>query len=611
MKQKEIVKHYKAIKYEFINVIRENREIVKEMIDHTDDYYGLIAEFLPGIEEKIEDSLTEISILINSFSNTGEIISQERIYKVLIELKRRLENLNHFFQQKDDLHKILANIITDQSKEKETAFKKIIIMTKGLKKILNKLKVLAINSSIYTYNHHNQMANGFEVISDKIHFFSEKMRENYQNIEIELNLLLEWQQSFQEDIEKTISMEDSIINKYNNDLAEVFKDFFAFLDNSSKLLTDLLTSINEAIDPVQDLMLEIQNQDLIRQKLENLNNILAKTVIENSEKADGISEEDIPGQLAFILEVIKVSEKLLSSVQEQINKSRQHIEQSLLEMFNKITIISNDLGTLKGTLLIERTYNLETAKEDLYMKIFSLLPSLQGKVEEINNNYTSLLNSENIFRKSIGEINNQFYAVNKHTERLQSIRVLASIELNIMKDDNNFINKIDQVINQIVSRNEDDISSYNLIQDQLEGDFSKFKEIVFSTEKKMSVFITDIKDSKKNLILIRETIRDKFLKLNAQIEELSGINTELRNGLKQFDNLSSLFNSFVNNLNEIRSGIEKIKKSFPEEDYSINNISLLKLFEEFTSYQERKTVSAEYHDISMDVGDSGGELTLF
>ena len=85
--------------------------------------------------------------------------------------------------------------------------------------------------------------------------------------------------------------------------------------------------------------------------------------------------------------------------------------------------------------------------------------------------------------------------------------------------------------------------------------------------------------------------------------------------MDSFDNINKLAEKFKSNFKKLKSKITGIKGLIDENDLETNNYfnneRLKNLFHEFTSFQERKMVSDEYKDMEIDVGDSGGELTLF
>lgn len=612
MSHDRLIKSYQEIATKFNSAIDKNNQLIKKMIGYTDRYYSMIARVLPEIESNIDDSLNETRGLINCFNTDLSVSNHQIILRFLIDLKDSIDNIDNLLSDKDRLFTVLNTIISDKRGDKETNFRKIIRLTSGLKKILNSLKVLAINSSIYTYNRQGQDAKGFKVIAKEIQLISLRMLENYYNIEKQTSRLIKWQDSFQEGILEIIDIEENIKGSYS-DLKESFKGFFVFLNEIKLLFEELIESINRAISPVNELMIEIQNQDIIRQNLENINKILIKTSKEiNITPNFMVDNGNIFERLNFIGEVIRLVDTLLSAVRRQLEDSQEAIELLLNKMSKELSEIDESLLQIRKKLCNDNEVVLQDNFNYIYNKIIMLLAEIQDVVNKSKDKYQQLANSEETFKTGIEGVNQEFYNIRKFINRINIIKLLAKIELSSMRDENNFVEKIDEVISKLVNKSEDNISSYISIQDQLKTDFSNFTKLVSYTSGELDDLNKELIIGKENLKVVKETIDGKLANLSKQVALLKEISRDLTEEVNTFDNINSLSKVFLSNLKSLELDITKVRQTYKlKDDKGLDDKRLLLLFQEFTSYQERKTAADEYQDMKIDTGDHGGELTLF
>ncbi|QTL99531.1 hypothetical protein GM661_17030 [Iocasia frigidifontis] len=607
-----LIKCYQQIATKFNSDIAKNTQLVIKMIDYTDRYYSLIARLLPEIEDNINDAIDETRELIKCFNNNERVNNQQMIFQVLNDLRNKIDSIDNLLNDKDELFAVLNNIITDQGGDKETEFKKIINLTSDLKKILNSLKILAINSSIYTYNKQGQDANGFKVIAKEIQIISLKMLRNYHNIEKQISRLIKWRDFFQEGILEIISIEGDIKGSYSK-LKEYFNKFFVFLNEIRVLFEELIESINRAILPVNELMIEVQKQDIIRQNLENINKILVKTSKEITIHPDVLVDNGIISErLNFIGEVIRLVDSLLSAVQRQLKDSQEAIELLLMKTNKDLINIDKNLLEIRNKLCNDHKVVSQDNFNYIYNKIFMLLAEIQAAVNKSKDKYQQLASSEEIFKTGIEGVNQEFYNIRKFTNRLSNIRLLAKIELSSMKEEHSFVEKINDVIRELISKSKDDIATYISIQNQLKFDFSNFTQLVSYTSEEVEVFNSRLLIAEENLKMIKETIDEKIFNLSKQLKHLKEINEDLIKEVNTFDNINRLSKVFLENLKALEVDINKVRESYNlKDDKSLDDNRLLLLFQEFTSYLERKTAADEYQDMVIDVGDHGGELTLF
>lgn len=599
MGDNNLVDQYQKICLQFSDFTNKNCREIKKMIVYTEEYYGLIADQLPDIEDNISWTVEKTRILINCFDKDSEYNKQQKMYQVLVSLKSSIRSISDLLRDKNELFHILNSIISQEKDNSVTDFKKIITLTSGLRKILNRLKVLAINSSIYTYNNHNHDS-GFKVISERIHLISLKMIKNYQNIEQHINSLKGWRVFFQQGVEEIIKLE-SDVKDYSLKLKELFQDFFT--SGITVSLTELMEMINGAVSSVHELMIEIQNQDIIKQNMENINKILQETNQEIS--IDETKNKQMIERLNFIAEVINLSDKLMSGVRQQLAASRERIGLILDQIDGNLNKLDQQLSKIKNKL---------GSFTHISKKIYSLLPDIARKTKNVEAIYSKLINSQERFSRGIEGVNKEFKYIQQYIERLNNIRVLAAIELSSIENKNNFIDKIDEVIDSLNKRSRDDIKSYDSIQTRLKGDLNKFQEIAVYTNKEILIFNDELYNLQGDFKLVNDEINEKAVSLTGQLSKLQEVNKKLRKRADKFEFISKLSEAFLNNINSIAKDIVELKKSYQGKltyDNSLNNKRLIKLFQEFTSYQERKTAADEYYEIDIDIGDNGGKLTLF
>ena len=81
-----------------------------------------------------------------------------------------------------------------------------------------------------------------------------------------------------------------------------------------------MSSIHQAVEPIYEIIVLTQNQDIIRQNMENLIKIFETTLDEVIDKGSNDSESEVMmDKLLFVLEVINLTQRLMDNILEAKN----------------------------------------------------------------------------------------------------------------------------------------------------------------------------------------------------------------------------------------------------------------------------------------------------
>ncbi len=602
------------------NILDNNVELLEKMISKTEEFYGHISDKLPEIEEEIDGTIEETELLINYFIENNHRESRSanfKISEILENLQSRIAKVYEVLSSRFEVTHSLEGFI-NKSDDEQAEFVKLLNLIQELEEVLNDLEILSINAIIFSAKTGREGA-GFRVISNKIKQLTSNIKDKYQLIQVSILELQKWYKSFEGDLEELTSSEEEVANNYSLESQEIFSAVLDSLSGISKLLKDFMDHIKEVVEPIYDIIILLQNQDIIRQNLENLIEITQsmKEEIDKLNSNDSIDENlDI---LIFLNEVSNLSKKLSSNILKQL-------DDSLFEINNKFNKINSDLIGLEKdgeeitSFLIEDN-NKEEKKdmisiERIYENLDEFINKLGKKLTKIEGRYYSLAKNEGDFYDNMKAIEESFYETNNIANQFTKIKFLAKIEFSrITNNKHSFVTDIESIIEQFIASSNHNDELYHELKEELEDNYSHFIELAMNNQKLIKKSNQLIGQSKEDLFLTKKLIKEAVQGLNKAINrlflEVKGVNKEIGDCFT----LREVGEEVIKSLETIQREVVEIKDYYlakiGKSNWNSNNEKLEKLLDKFTSYIERKTAQDEMVDLEVDVGSAGGELTLF
>ena len=590
---------------------------LENMIDKTEDFYGLISDKLPQIEAEVDDTIEETELLISYFTDSetkGELEEGFQILDVLENLEEKLNRVYDSLSAREDISRVLESFVDDSNQEK-TDFGRILTLIDELKQTLKKLNNLSINAIIFSVKADKEGA-AFRVISDEINNLSSQIQKEYETIKEQIINLKDWNDNFALELEQLIETETTISNEYKVEIKEVFSDVLDSLDATSNILQDFMDHVQQSVEPVYDILVLVQNQDIIRQNLENLIEILFSLQEElNTIDFQRMEAEEILDRLVFIINTTGLSQRLMDNILEQLNESLFDIKNKFSEMKNGLAEIKEEGGELVNFFAGDNSIE-QTSIDMIYEHLIEFVPGLIEQLDQLQEEYQQILKSNNQFYNNIEGLQAGFTEIDKIADRFKKVEVLAKIEFTrVSSKDNSFIKNIEDAIENFIASSQENQELYFELKNNLIDDYKEFVRLAESNKREIDQSAEIISDSEEKLLLTKQMIKEAIQGLHNSVDnlisEIFKVNDQLDN-VQRLENKGDKVTQFLFDLeDECKELKERYLAELGLEEWEENNDRLKELEEKFTSYLERKTAQEEITDMEIDAGSEGGELTLF
>jgi ABC-type transporter Mla subunit MlaD len=593
-------------------------ESLENMITVTEDFYGFISDELPQIESDIEDTIEETEMLIDYFTDTQEEISSQeegfQIREVMENLESDIKGVYNSLSARENIADVLQNFISD-NRDGEAQFEKILGLIDDLNRVLHKLDNLSMNAVIFSVKSDQEGA-AFRVISDEINDLSNKIETKYNGIEEQIIDLEDWNNGFADDLRELIETEEQIAEEYRIEVEEIFSDILESLQTISNILKNFMGHIQEAVEPVYEIIVLLQNQDIIRQNLENLIEIFNTLQAELNDfiTADGAARLD---KLVFITDTSQLAQKLMINILDQL-------DQSLFEIKSKFEQMKGDLDEIdeEGDQLISFFAGGDADKQAgsvdlIYQQLVEFVPQLIDQLEQLDTKYDQLAVGNNTFYDNMEGLKDGFVEIDQIADRLKKIEVLAKIEYTRLEEgDKSFIQNIEEAIQTFIKSSQKNKQMYLDLKEDLISDYEKFLRLSENNQIEIQESVEVIDNSEEKLLMTKKMIKDAITSLHHSSKELINEIVTVNQGMDQVEKLVNKGEHVIDVLadleEESRSLKEEYLSNYEQDEWTESNQRLQKLEEQFTSYLERKTAQEEVSDLSdIDAGSEGGELTMF
>jgi methyl-accepting chemotaxis protein len=608
--------------------LSDDIEIIEKMIDKTEDFYGLIADKLPKIENNIDETIEETKLLINYFIETKDMdLKLDQGFKmseVLEGLEEKIKKAYTSLSAQEDISDMLEGFMMAEDNE-EAQFSKVLDLIKELEEVLSDLEDLSINAIIVSAKAGEQGA-GFRVISNEINKLSADIKNKYKFIEESILILQGWYKDFTTNLGDLVEIEENIATKYGVEIEKAFNDILDSLQIIANMLKDFIDNIQWAIEPVYEIMVLTQNQDIIRQNLENLIKILKEAQVEiNNLSLEDMNQEGALDILVFMNDVFNLAQKLMHSILSQLEDSLFAIQNKFKEMDLNLKEIKEDgeeLTTFFAGKKEINKINQETISENnvslelIYKNLATYISEFMERLGEVKNNYSNLRDNKDVFYENMERIQDQFEEISKIANQFNKIKLLAKIEFTRMPNTKqSFVDDIEMAIEDFIESSDNNQNLYDDLKDNLETNYNEFIKMSIQTIEVVSRSASMIEEPKDKLLLTKKMIKEAIQALQHSIENLVTEVSVVKKEMKECHNLKEKGQEVISSLEYFQNEVLELKEIYLDQlgvdNWTEKNDRLNELIDKFTSYLERKTAQEEVADLDIDVGSEGGELTLF
>jgi len=588
--------------------------VVQEMINDSEMVYGFISDKLPELENQALLAIHESKQLLKKFrNNNGE--DQNTFIKLVNHLDDEMKKIYKELISQKDISNLLNQITTDN--DDEVTFNTLLKVIEDLTNVFGSLEQLSINAIIFSSRLEHGEA--FRVISQEINQLSKKVKEDYDVFEENIIVLRNWNKDFTEHLEDLSSIENEILEQYNETLIKSIKDIIESLEGISMLIKDFIEQVEKSLEPIESIIIELQGQDLIRQNMENLTEIVF-TLGESMEKFDteDLEMTEALNTLQFIIGVGELSKNLVNNIDEQFAISINNILEYALNMDEILEVINDDGKTLWDFMVNGiQTGNIISSSIDKRNDIvIQEVTKFENKMNQIINGYSDLDACDDILKEYLNEIKNNFDSISLMANRFKRIKVLAKIEFaRLDRNDNAHIKNIEKIIDVFIDFTKENEDVFTQIEKTLVKDIHEFSVLREEITEDLHIASDTIKNSKEELQTVKNAVKNTIAQLVTITTDLYKDIHYIINEFQTFGDMSGSIHSIQEILDAVVMNAVEIKETLLEkhdiDEWKSTNDYYEAIEEKFTSYIERKTASEIFKTDDVDTGSEGGELTLF
>ncbi|MFW6009342.1 MAG: hypothetical protein ACOCP8_08785 [archaeon] len=604
---------------EIEELLDENIENIGYMIEKTEKHYTQISERLPEIEREIDNTIEETNILITYFINpeSGESVENDEkhlLFEIISELENNINQAHRSLINSDEIINKLSTFL-EENKNNKLQFNNIQNLIESVQYSLKTLKNLSINASIHAF-HIGEKGSAFKVVAGEINKFSKQVSQKYNYLDKKVTELEEWYQKFKTNIHDIVQFEKKLGQDFKKKIETMMSDILSSLKSVTGLLEDFMKQINWGVEPIQNILVLIQNQDIIKQNMENLIKIMDKSKNEarkygNQEK---LNNKESLIFLNFMHDSLQLSSRLVSNILEQLDNSLFAIGVKFNEIENRLNHIMNDNDFLTNYLTRDQTpAEISSGMDFIYRDIMDFIPYFKDNLKIVTGKYEVLIDYN--FQSNLENVSNIFDQLHKTADLFKIIRILAKLELTKINRNDKFIDSFEKTINKFFQTTIEEQKIFNLLKKNLKNDYNNFITLARQNKKNIETSFNSISNSHQQLNLTKDLIQDAIQALNSSMGNLSQKIILLNDEIKKCFKLKDTAQQIINSLKDCSAEINEIKEDKSSELNIDNpektNEHLQGLIEEFTSFVERKTAKEEFDDLEFDVGSKEGELTLF
>ncbi|OIJ10238.1 hypothetical protein BKP35_14140 [Anaerobacillus arseniciselenatis] len=597
---------------------------LQQFIDQTEDIYGCIYARLPEIETEIALNAEEMEILINYFvynemsdeETVGNKNDAYRLAQLLHDMRDSFSvSIMNMFDEKK-LSRTIERFLTNNDSSEVDGLEQLMQIIEEIKEHITDIEIVSMNAIIHS-TRLGDRGKAFGVISENIKDFSNQIEGQYGVIYEHSAKLSSWKDAFTEKLSHMLKYSDQLSNIKVEEFQNLFNEVFDSLKTVSQLLREANYNIELAVKPVQDLMIAIQSQDLIRQSLESVTNCL-NSIFEGIDSVSLQAEEQYEDQLnflTFVEKVIDLSINLLLSIQDQIEQSLRKVEEPILTIKASLDDTYEESSLVAEFLSGDRPNDNNTI-EEIFIKVKGFIQNFKRELDTLKSDLVSFNEIGDFFYTEMTQIEQQFNVIKNKVGYLQRLNILSRIELARLDGEvgafGNEIERISERVINDVNKNEQFVID---LKATLSGDLNQFFEMLKTNEHMIETMYDTAQQSLQNLNMIQQLVLDAVQPAGETgkklIEEVDYLTLKMNQGKELPSSLQLITNDLIELSEEVgKSKLATLEKANLQE-WSTTDKELNEIIEQLTTYYDRVAASNVLEDEEYDVGDEGGELTLF
>lgn len=562
---------------------RIDEQIIELHNCSSEDFLGLNADFKKYYKQSkvISENANEI---FKSLTEGGS----GALFRELQNLYKDIKNAQDHFVNQLGSSLVLINGI-------HNSLDLLFLPTKNLNQDLMTLKFLLTNLKLSSsYYDGKNTINSDKFITDYGSIINDLKQCSHDNENNISNLL--------EEVSKGIMVIDSILKRTQTDLDLILNNihygiilFAEKYEETNRQIPELTQKTERSSQSIADIVTNLQFQDIIRQKIEHIQETHKGILDELERFGETIDRSDTEKQTKLLLKIRDIA-GLQAAILVKANKEYQLAIEKITDEF---LAIGNDMTGI--SVLCKDISKTNENSEEFHLS--DMLHKLQDSAV-ILTNFIEAGSEYTVTIEKIGvSINNTIKGISTYSELNKKLKsITASISLNIPNDINS-----NDILTQFLNVNED-------IQKFEEVIIENFKKVV-KCEENLSIelcnFCNQTKNQKyfgqavENMNVILNQLKERSDRINLLLNENLDLSKSISTGVKESIKNIRYYDLFEKNIVDIIIELNKIYKKIKGEYQDENERA-----ENLKTVKDLYTMESEFI-IHNKVVDTNEEIDLF
>ncbi len=601
--------------------------VLQKLQIYTADVYERIAEQLPAIMETIESNNDESRVLVSYFISGDSELNQDSVVS---------EELKDVQVKLGDAASSMRLMRTDD-KELFQQIEEQVVQMSEIRDSISEIALISDDIELLSYNAgfvasragssgaaFTYIAREIKKLSNRTTSLVERMRRNTEE-------LVESYRQFNERIEKINTETDERLNNIEDHLGSIFNKYNTGLRNIAGLLMENLDSVNSIKQYVPKIMISLQDQDIIRQSLEQASSINLDMVqqlesnlrLYSNQRDDEVDTAMMEGTSALTILMSKLANELIGKITQNLDESLHKLSSDLSEFEQQLRDVEEDRKSLVDFFAnaqdgLGNKSSIEMIFDESSEMITDLLQFIRNSIvqkREASKLGTLLIdNMEKTIRC--------FDEMHDIVKGFSLIKVASKMEIAREMELSRNITASSEMFEELTEKMETTIMQ---VRKQLHTADVSIRENLMTLSANLAQQQDDVatltqnmEQSVSNLETMRENLNDAIRAVGANSTELFALIEDSLNGARtikgligQAESISRQYSQIISQSEEFRvQGHQKGFTEFLSPVIPERFPGFMRMISKFTVYSD-KEIASEIYDVDIEEGDAGGELTLF
>lgn len=592
---------------------------IAELIVLTEDVYGAIFQQLPQLESEIELTATEVEILLDFFIHQDESErdgeSVQQLSRILREVEEEVRRTTNSMVDEERIRHVIDSFLAKDGSAGNVRVENVLEVIYKIKDRITDIELISMNAIIFSEKL-GEEGKAFGVISDNIMNFSNKVDKEYKLMEENATALGEWNITFTDRLHTLLEYHKRLTTEQVGEFVNIFKSVFDSLEMIRLVLGELNATVHLAVEPIHELMVKIQIQDILRQGLENVQKCL-QALTESNQKYcpdNDCSQERKMNMLAFNQALSRMLVDLFLNIKSSMQESLIEIEAPVNLMHSQLAGLVEDESALSEFFGGEAQET--NAIREIFNRVNTFLRDFHKELQELEVRMHGFTDINDTFYEQIAGIERRIGIIHKSVDHLQRLNLMSRIELGRLDMSRTaFVSQIQGITEKVaqeVNKNDEFIAQLRF---KLQGDLQQFQVVLDTNIERVRDMMSVVESASEKLGIIQDLIVDSIKPIGTTsvrlYEEILAIHEMMGFRYGMEDRLSKIEENLQIIAIQMQEDYEHGLQEFGLDSWENHSDSLREVLSHFTIHSERVVAQLHLDEQQVDNDNADGELTLF